>query len=96
MSDLLVILTAPLTVGGLPLQTIAEWLTMQLNEFKTLLVAFAAVVVLALSVARMIKSGFSLASIIQVGLVAAVAAWLFAGGGIETISALVGNQAKLK
>lgn len=96
MSDLLVILTAPLTVGALPLQTIAEWLTTQLDQFKTLLVAFAAVVVLALSVARMIKSGFSLASIIQVGLVAALAAWLFAGGGIETLSTLLGEQAKAK
>ena len=96
MSDLLVILTAPLTVGALPLQTIAEWLTTQLDQFKTLLVAFAAVVVLALSVARMIKSGFSLASVIQVGLVAALAVWLFAGGGIETLSALVGEQAKAK
>ncbi len=96
MSDLLVILTAPLTVGALPLQTIAEWLTTQLDQFKTLLVGFAAVVLLALSVARMIKSGFSLASIIQVGLVAALAAWLFAGGGIETLSALFGEQAKAK
>ena len=96
MSDLLITLTAPLTVGGLPLQTITEWLNTQLGQAKTVLLTFASVAILALTVWRLIKSGFAVGAMIMVGVVAALALWLTAGGGIDTISTLFGEQAKAK
>ena len=96
MSDLLLTLIAPLTVGVMPLQTIVEWLNTQLTDAKTVLVTFASVAILALTVVRLIKSGFAVSAMIMVGVVAALALWLTAGGGIDTISALFGEQAKAK
>ena len=96
MSDLLLTLIAPLTVGVMPLQTIVEWLNTQLGQAKTVLVTFASVAILALTVVRLIKSGFAVTAMIMVGVVAALALWLTAGGGIDTISALFGEQAKAK
>ena len=96
MSDLLISLIAPLTVGVMPLQTIVEWLNTQLAQAKTVLIAFAGVAILALTVVRLIKSGFAVGAMIMVGVVAALALWLTAGGGIDTISALFGEQAKAK
>jgi hypothetical protein len=96
MSDLLLTLIAPLTVGVMPLQTIVEWLNTQLGQAKTVLVTFASVAILALTVVRLIKSGFAVSAMIMVGVVAALALWLTAGGGIDTISALFGEQAKAK
>ena len=96
MSDLLLTLIAPLTVGVMPLQTIVEWLNTQLGQAKTVLLTFASVAILALTVWRLIKSGFAVGAMIMVGVVAALALWLTAGGGIDTISALFGEQAKAK
>ena len=96
MSDLLVTLIAPLQIGAVPLQTVSEWLTTQLREAKTVLMVFAGVVITALTLWRLIKSGFAVGAIIMVGVVAALALWLISGGGIETISALFGEQAKAK
>jgi hypothetical protein len=96
MSDLLLTLIAPLIVGVMPLQTIVEWLNTQLGQAKTVLVTFASVAILALTVVRLIKSGFAVSAMIMVGVVAALALWLTAGGGIDTISALFGEQAKAK
>lgn len=97
MSDLFITLTAPLQTGGLlPLQTIVEWLNTQLAQAKTVLLTFAGVAILALTVWRLIKSGFAVSAMIMVGVVAALALWLTAGSGIETISTLFGEQAKAK
>jgi hypothetical protein len=97
MYDLLIILTAPWQTGAMvPLQTITEWATTQLNQAKTLLLAFVGVAILALTAQRLIKSGFALGAIIMVGVVAALALWLTAGDGIQTISDLFGAQAKAK
>ena len=96
MSDLLLTLIAPLTVGVMPLQTIVEWLNTQLGQANTVLETFASVAILALTVVRLIKSGFAVSAMIMVGVVAALALWLTAGGGIDTISALFGEQAKAK
>ena len=96
MSDLLLTLIAQLTVGVMPLQTIVEWLNTQLGQAKTVLVTFASVAILALTVVRLVKSGFAVSSMIMVGVVAALALWLTVGGGIDTISVLFGEQAKAK
>ena len=96
MSDLLITLIAPLQIGAVPLQTITEWLNTQLADAKTVLMTFAGVAILALTVWRLIKSGFAIGAMIMVGVVAALALWLIAGGGIETISDLFGEQAKAK
>ena len=96
MSDLILTLIAPLQTGLLPMQTIVEWLNTQLTDAKTVLVTFASVAILALTVVRLIKSGFAVSAMIMVGVVAALALWLTAGGGIDTISALFGEQAKAK
>ena len=96
MSDLLITLIAPLQTGAVPLQTIVEWLNTQLGDAKTVLMTFAGVAILALTVWRLIKSGFAVGAMIMVGVVAALALWLTAGGGIDTISALFGEQAKAK
>ena len=96
MSDLILTLITPLTVGVMPMQTIVEWLNTQLTDAKTVLVTFASVAILALTVVRLIKSGFAVSAMIMVGVVAALALWLTAGGGIDTISALFGEQAKAK
>ena len=96
MSDLLITLIAPMQIGAVPLQTITEWLNTQLGEAKTVLMAFAGVAILALTVWRLIKSGFAIGAMITVGVVAALALWLIVGGGIETISDLFGEQAKAK
>lgn len=96
MSNLLISLITPLTVGVAPLQTIVEWLNTQLGQAKTVLVTFAGVAILALTVWRLIKSGFAVGAMIMVGVVAALALWLTAGGGIDTISTLFGEQAKAK
>ena len=96
MSDLILTLIAPLTVGVMPLQTIVEWLNTQLGQAKTVLVTFASVAILALTVVRLIKSGFAVSAMIMVGVVAALALWLTVGGGIDTLSGLFGEQAKAK
>jgi hypothetical protein len=96
MSDLILTLITPLTVGVTPLQTIVEWLNTQLADAKTVLVTFASVAILALTVVRLVKSGFAVSSMIMVGVVAALALWLTVGGGIDTISTLFGEQAKAK
>ena len=96
MSDLILTLITPLTVGVMPLQTIVEWLNTQLADAKTVLVTFASVAILALTVVRLVKSGFAVSSMIMVGVVAALALWLTVGGGIDTISTLFGEQAKAK
>ena len=94
MSDLLISLI-PLA-GLLPMQTIVEWLNTQLSDAKTVLLAFAGVAIMALTVWRLIKSGFAVGAMIMVGVVAALALWLTAGDGIQTIADLFGNQAKAK
>ena len=95
MSDPLTLLIAPLQLGGMvPLQTIVEWLNTQLADAKTVLLSFAGVAILALTVWRLIKSGFAVGAMIMVGVVAALALWLTAGDGIETIATLFGEQAK--
>jgi hypothetical protein len=96
MSDLLLSLIAPMHTGLLPMQTIVEWLNTQLNQAKTVLLTFAGVAILALTVWRLIKSGFAVGAMIMVGVVAALALWLTAGGGIDTLSTLFGEQAKAK
>ena len=97
MTVLLLDLIVPFQVGGmLPLQTIVEWLNNQLADAKTVLLSFAAVAILALAVWRLIKSGFAVGAMIMVGVVAALAMWLTAGDGIQTISDLLGEQAKAK
>lgn len=96
MSDLILTLIAPLQTGLLPMQTIVEWLNTQLTDAKTVLVTFASVAILALTVVRLVKSGFAVSSMIMVGVVAALALWLTVGGGIDTISVLFGEQAKAK
>ena len=96
MSDLLITLITPLQIGAVPLQTIAEWANTQLAAARTVLMAFAGVAILTLTVWRLIKSGFAIGAMITVGVVAALALWLIAGGGIETISGLFGEQAKAK
>ena len=97
MSDLLITtVITPLQTGAVPLQTITEWLVTQLNEVKTVLLTFAGVAIMALTVWRLIKSGFAIGAMIMVGVVAALALWLTAGNGIETISTLFGEQAKAK
>lgn len=96
MSDLFITLITPFQTGAVPLQTITEWLNTQLGDAKGVLMTFAGVAILALTVARVIKSGFSIGTLIMVGVIAALALWLIAGGGIEAISALFGEQAKAK
>ena len=97
MSDLLHTLVAPIQIGGvMPLQTIVEWLNIQLADARTVLIGFATVAILALAVWRLIKSGFAVGAMIMVGVVAALALWLTAGDGIQTISDLLGEQAKAK
>lgn len=95
MSDLLFSLI-PLQVGLLPMQTIVDWLNSQLADAKVVLLAFAGVAILALTVWRLIKSGFAVGAMIMVGVVAALALWLTAGDGIQTISDLFSEQAKAK
>jgi len=96
MSDLFITLTAQLQTSAVPMQTITEWLITQLNDVKTVLMVFAGVAITALTVWRLIKSGFAIGAMIMVGVVAALALWLIVGGGIETISTLFGEQAKAK
>ena len=97
MFDLLITtVITPLQTGMMPLQTITEWLNTQLAAAKTVLLTFAGVAIMALTVWRLIKSGFAVGAMIMVGVVAALALWLTAGGGIDTISTLFGEQAKAK
>lgn len=94
MSDLLITLTQ-LQFGPIPMQSFTEWGRTQIREARGLIIAFGGLVVLALVVWRIIKSGVSLGSIIMAGLAAAFAIWLFTGG-IDVISALLDDQAKVK
>lgn len=94
MFDLLITATQ-LPIGPIPQQTITDWMTAQLKDAKKLLLLFAGVAVLALSVWRVIKSGFSFGSMIMVAVAAGFAVWLF-GGGVDTISNLMEQQASTK
>ena len=96
MSDLLITLIAPLPdrpAAHADHRRVAQHAA---GHAKTVLVTFASVAILALTVVRLVKSGFAVGSMIMVGVVAALALWLTAGGGIDTISVLFGEQAKAK
>lgn len=96
MSDLLFVALNQLHAAPLPMQTFVEWLQIQTRDAKKVVIAIASVVILGLMVVRVVKSGFALSSLISTGLVAALAYWLIIGGGVDTISNLMDEQAKVK
>lgn len=91
MSDVLITMTQ-LQIGTVPLQTITDWVTAQLNDAKKLLILFAGVAVLGLTIWRVIKSGFAFGAMLMAAIAAGFAIWLF-GGGVDTISSLMDEQA---
>lgn len=96
MTDLFIPLVHFVHLGFIPQQTVVDWLHDQLADARSVLIGFAGVAVLGLSIWRLVKSGFAIGSLIMCGVVAAVAIWLIAGGGIDTIAALLSDQAANK
>lgn len=78
-----------------PMITIADWLKLQVRDARTVVVAVVSLIVLVGMVARMVKAGFSLSSIISAAVVGALAGWLVIGGGMDTLSGLFDEQSKL-
>ena len=86
-----------LQVGGLmPMQTIAEWLKLQMSDARSVIVAFVGLAVTIGMIWRWVKSGFALSQLIMVGVVAALAFWLIVGGGMQTLSDLFAEQSRAK
>lgn len=90
----MLLLLTMLSTITLPLQTLTEWATVQIADLKTLLIKGASLVVLALALWRCAKSNFAIGAILMTLIVGALAYWVTAGDGIQTISSLISDQAK--
>lgn len=83
-----------LTAQLVPMETITEWMDRQFKDIRAVIISGVGLLALCGASVRMVKSHFSIGSIITTSVMLALCAWLVAGEGAQFISDLLAQQAK--